>query len=349
MNEKYNLDVSWETIIKISLFAIFLYFLYIIRDLIIWFVFALIISILVEPFIEGLSKIHIPRVVSALLTYMFVFLALGFFLYFSIPFLVSEIQSFSATVPQNLPHYFEKVSPYLRPFGIEISKSFQSFLEKAQQTIRASGKNIFSAVSSIFGGLLSLVFTIFVAIFLSLEKNAVDKIIRIFVPRKYENYIVSIWEKAQKKVTGWFLIRIIGCIFVGSVSFLSFYFLKANYPATLSLIAGAFDFVPIIGPTIAAIIIVLMVSLDSVWKALIILVVFGIIQLIENSVVLPVLSRKIIRISPVLVLVALFIGGKIWGVLGAILAVPLIAILYEVLKEFLERRKESLFPEMPEE
>ncbi len=341
--EKNILDISWETLFKIGVFIALMYFFYIIRDLIIWFILALIIAVIIEPILKILKRAHIPRIVGAILIYTFLFVGIGLFLYLTIPFVISEVFNFSKTAPKEIPSLLEKISPILKPFGFEISKNLKNILDIAQDKLVKSGGNIFNSLSSLFGGALALIFTIFVAIFLSLEEDVIEKILRIFTPRKYEDYIANLWERSQQKVVGWFLIRIIGVVFVGSLSFLLFYFSKVNYPVLLSLIGGLFDFVPIIGPTTAALIILGMGSLGGLTKGLLALLFYGIVELLENIIIFPVLSQRIIKISPVLVLVALFIGGKIWGILGAVLAVPLIAILYEVMKDFFKERKDHLF------
>lgn len=344
MNEEKNiLDISWETLFKIGVFVVLMYFLYIIRDLIIWFVLALIIAIIVEPIIKLLRKVRIPRIVGTILIYVLIFVGVGMFLYLTVPFVISELFNFSKAAPKEIPSLLEEISPVLKPFGFEISKNLSNILKVAQSKLLKSGGNVFHSLSSLFGGAMAFIFTFFVAIFLSLEENIIEKILRIFTPQRYENYIINLWKRSQQKVIGWFLIRIVGVIFVGSLSFLLFYFSKINYPVLLSLIGGLFDFVPIIGPVTAAFIILGMASLGGLTKGVIALLLYGFAELLENIIIFPVLSQKIIRISPVLVLVALFIGGKIWGVLGAILAVPLIAILYEVIRDFFIKRKDHLF------
>ena len=137
--------------------------------------------------------------------------------------------------------------------------------------------------------------------------------------------------------------RVIGVIFVGLSSYLVFKILEVNYPLSLAGIAGVLDFIPIIGPLIAIIIISMTVSVDSLLKTVFVFAAFGIIQLIENGILLPVLAKRIIRIPPVIILAALFIGGTLWGALGAILLIPLVAILFEFLKDFLKDKKEELF------
>ncbi len=70
-------------------------------------------------------------------------------------------------------------------------------------------------------------------------------------------------------------------------------------------------------------------------------IIFVLIQQIEGGILTPILSKKFIGIPPVLVLVALFVGGKLWGFLGALLAIPLAGILFEFLRDFLKKRKDA--------
>jgi len=117
----------------------------------------------------------------------------------------------------------------------------------------------------------------------------------------------------------------------------------------LALFAGLTNIIPIVGPIIAGIIIALIAALDSWLKAALILIVFIIIQQIEGNILTPVLTKRFIGLPPALVLISLLIGGKLWGILGAILAIPLAGIVFEFTKDFLKKRKEgdALSPVQP--
>ncbi len=343
MEDKKILDISWGTILKISIAVIFIYFLFLIKDLIIWFVFALVISILFEPVIGLLTRKRIPRVASVVFVYLFIFGTLSYLLFLSLPFFISEIQNFSEALPQQIPGFFERISPIFKQLGIETFESFDTFVGSFRGVFEEMARNIFSTLIVLFGGILAAFFTISMAIFLSLEKGLMEKGLVFFFPKRYEGYLSNLWKKSKEKVTGWFLMRIIGVVFVGLSSFLAFKSLGVNYPLSLAAVAGIFDFIPIIGPMIAMIVIFMIVSVDSALKAVFVFAAFGIIQLIENGILLPVLAKRIIKIPPIVILAALFIGGKLWGALGAILFIPLVAIMFEFLKDFLKEKKEELF------
>jgi len=337
MNSEKVLDISWGTILKISIAILALYIIYLTRDILIWFIFALIISILFNPAIDFLQKRRIPRVISTILVYVGAFGIISLLIYSTASLFISEIQQFSQTLPQ----YFEKISPLLRGLGLQAFENLESFISVIGGTLEKMAANIFNVLFSIFGGIFSTIFVITIAIFFSLEEKAVERGISLLFAKKHEAYALSLWSRCQSKVSGWFFSRILGCLFVGLACYLAFLLFNVKYPFSLGLLAGVLNFIPIVGPIITGAIIFIIVSLENLMQAIFVLIVFTLIQQIENNILLPVLSRKFIGLPPVLVLMALAIGGTLWGFLGAILAIPLAGILFEFLKEFLQKRKQE--------
>jgi len=193
----------------------------------------------------------------------------------------------------------------------------------------------------IFGGIKDTIFVVFLAFFLSLEKNLLERIFTSFAPKRYESHFFNLLPRVKKKVNGWFISRLAGVLFVGLVSYLVLTILNVKYAFVLSVVAGILDFIPYVGPLIAGIIISLIVMMSSLNQALFVLVSFIIIQQLEGSLFLPILFKKFAGIPPTLVLIALIIGGMLWGFLGAILAIPLAAVIFELIKDYLELKKKD--------
>jgi len=337
MSNEKTLDISWTTILKIAFVVLILYILYQVQHILIWFIFAVIISLLFEPLIEFLIKLKIPRLLAVCFVYILFLGTLIFFVYSTIPFFVSEIKQFS----QVLPQYFEKISPPLQNLGIKAFEDFDTFIKTIGDVLDKIVANIFNVLFVIFGGIFATIFILTSAIFLSLEEKGTGKIFAFIFPKKYENYFLAIWKRCQIRVAGWFFTRIIACLFVGIVSLISFLLFNTPYPFTLGLISGSLNFIPIVGPIVTGILLFIIIAVQDVSKAIFVLITFILIQQVENNILTPLLSKKLVDLSPVLVLISMTIGGTVFGFLGAILAVPLAGIFFEFFKEFLERRKEE--------
>jgi predicted PurR-regulated permease PerM len=336
MNNEKILDISWKTIIKISLSVIGIYLIYAIKDIIVWFIFALVISILFDPAIDFLQKKKIPRIIGITFVYFGFFGIFVVLVYLIIPLIASEVGVFLSSFPE----YFEKISPPLQGLGFQAFESMESFIKSISTTLEKMSGSIFSVLFVLFGGIFSFLGIITIAVFLSLEEKAIQKALILLFPKKHENNILGIWNKCQKKVAGWFGAIVIASLFVGLASYITFLIFNVEYPFVLALFAGAFNFIPYIGPFFTMILLFFIIFPTEMLKAIFVLIVFFLIQQIDANVLSPLLMKRIIGIPPVLVVIALIIGASLWGILGAFLAIPLAGILFEFLKEFLQKKKE---------
>ena len=337
MNQNRVLDISWGTILKLAVAFLVLYLLYLIKDILVWIVFGLILSVLFNPAVDFLQKKHLPRVLATILVYVFVFGILGFLIYSPAPLFVSEIQQFSKMFPE----YFEKISPPLKGLGIKAFENFENFSRTFEQGFINASANIFSAVGTIFGGIFATITIFTIALFFSLEEKGIERVIGILSTKKSEAFILSLWARSQKKVGGWFGARILCCSFVGLMTLVTCYVLNIKYTISFAFLAGVLNIIPIIGPVITAVIIIILITLTSWTKAMFFLIAFLIIQQIEENVLNPILTKKFIGLPPVLVLISVMAGAKLWGMMGALLAIPIAGILFEFLKDFLKKRKEE--------
>lgn len=330
------LDISWETILKIAIAAGSLYFFYLLRDILIWVVFALIISILFDPAINFLRK-FIPRFLAVILVYVAIFGVVGASIYLIVPVFVAEIDQFS----KSFPAYFETISPLLRDLGIEAFENFEKFTKAVEDQLSTISSSVFSAIGAIFGGLFSTMTILSIALFISFEEKGIERVIKVLTPKKYEALVSNILEKSQKKVAGWFGTRILSSLFIGLMVFFICRVLKVDYGVSFGLFSGIFNFIPIVGPVISGGVIAVIIAASSWLKAAFFIAAFILIQMIEGNILTPVLTKKFIGLSPVLVLIALLIGGKLWGLMGALLAIPMAGIFFEFFRDFLKKRKEE--------
>src|SRR3989344_5041539 len=331
------LDISWKTIFKMVITGFSLYLIFLLKDVLVLIIFALIISILFNPAIEFLQRYKIPRILAAVLIYVGMFGILGVFVYLTLPVFISELKQFS----QFFPQYFEKLAPPLKGFGLETFNNFDTFVNSLGEMAVKASSSIFSAVSIIFGGIFSTIVIFTIALFLSFEEKAFERMVGIFSPKRYEAYILDLWHRSQVKVSAWFGSKILTALFIGILTFAACKILAVKYAISFAFIGGIFNIIPLFGPIVSGAIIFVFTALDSLTKAIFILVVFILLQQIEGNIITPILTRKFVGIPAVLVLIALLAGSQLCGILGAILAIPLAGVIFEFLRDFLKKKKES--------
>lgn len=333
-----TLDISWKAIIKVLITGFALYLLFLSREIVIWLAFGLIISLLIEPLIKSLRWLKLPRTPAVILVYAAILGVLGSMIYLTAPIFIYEMNNLSA----NIPEYFEKLNPVLKNLGVDVSKNFQDITAGLITQLQESSGSIIKAASVLFGGIASTIVIFVFAFYISLQEKGVEKTLSLLVPRKYESLVLHFFERAQFKVASWFGARILACIFVGVASFVAFYLFDIKYAFILSLISGVLTFVPFIGPLVTGVLAFVFVGASNSWMvAVYIIIALYAIQAVENNFVTPLLMKKFIDLPEILVLIALLVGGTLFGIMGMIFVVPVFGVIYEFLKDFLQNRKEE--------
>lgn len=128
------------------------------------------------------------------------------------------------------------------------------------------------------------------------------------------------------------------CVLIGTTSAIGFWLMGLPYFYVLALICGVGELIPMIGPIIAAVPAILVASTVGVNTALIATIYLFVQQQVENNLIIPRLMQKQTGINPILVMVAILIGGSLLGVVGALLAVPTAAVIQILVLEYLNHR-----------
>lgn len=334
--EKISFELSWGTIFRVGVLVFLLYAVYRTKEVLLLIAFALIISLLFEPLINFLQKKKFSRAIAAVLVYFFTFGLLACLIYFLTPLPILEISNFS----QSFSQYFEKISPLLRGLGFESFQNLENFVGLLEKSLSQMAQSIFSALFALFGGILTTVFVIFLSFFFSLEGSIGENLILAVFPSETEVMASSLWKRCQKKVSGWFLSRILSCLFVGLMTYLVLLLLGVDYPFSLGVLAAISNFIPFVGPMVVGLLIFFLIFLVSPVKAVLAIILFMLAHQIEGNIITPILSKRFIDLPASLVLISLALGGVLAGFWGAILSIPMTGVIFEFLKEFLKKRKE---------
>lgn len=331
------IDVAWKAIFKVFLVALLFYILYLIRSVLAWMVLALIISILLNPWIHSLEKRKIPRSIGAVLVYFSLIILFGAVVYILVPPLMMEVQYFSV----NFSDYFNKVPLLLNQIGINSFQDVASLNANLQGSLIKVSSNILGIISAVFGSIFGGITVFALALFMSIEEKDIVKAIKAVSPKSFEEEVLRRWQRSQDHVVAWFGSRVVCAIAVSLMTFLMCVFLKVKFSLALALLTGLLNFVPVFGPLVAGLILMLVAVLDSWSKVVLVLIFSIIIQQIESNILTPVLTKKITGLPNVLVLASILVGGTLGGVVGAILAIPFAGILFELSRDYFNRKKIS--------
>ncbi|OGD67276.1 hypothetical protein A2442_00695 [Candidatus Campbellbacteria bacterium RIFOXYC2_FULL_35_25] len=346
LNDKnISINITSGTIIKIILFLLLFVSLYILRDLILVILTAVVIASAIEPLTKWFTNRKIPRLISVIFIYAALIIVVVGSLLLLLPPLLDEASNLSSTFPQYL-NSLNLWNPVDGVSGVnELSKGFSVsdiILELRNNISNATG-GLFQVVSRIFGGVFNFILIIVLSFYLAVQKDGIAMFLEIITPVKHEKYIADLWKRSQNKIGLWMQGQLLLAVIIGVLVFLGLTIFGVKYAFLLAVLAAVLELIPLFGPIIAAIPAILIAVTDGgTTQGLIIAGFYIIIQQFENHLIYPLVVKKVVGVPPLLVILALIIGAKLAGFLGIILSVPLAAALMEFISDVEKDKKKFL-------
>ncbi|MGE3267556.1 MAG: AI-2E family transporter [Chloroflexota bacterium] len=200
---------------------------------------------------------------------------------------------------------------------------------------------VFQYVLNLVSGLLDVLMILLLALYITTDGPRIARYLRAFLPADRHAQASRIVERIFIRLGGWVSGQLLLCVIIGAMSWLGLVVIGVPYAVVLALIAGVMEAVPNVGPIIAAVPAIMVAALYSPWQALLVAILYLVIQQLENYVIVPRVMSKAVELHPLAVLLALMVGGELMGVLGAVLAVPVTAAISVIVDEI---RTERLGP-----
>jgi len=200
---------------------------------------------------------------------------------------------------------------------------------------------VFGAIAGVVGGLFGLLTILILTFYILIEADSLlEGMVRLF-PKGNRGRVAAASRHITVKVSAWLGGQLMLGGIIGGSSAIGLWLLGVPFFYVLAVISGIGELIPVVGPVLAAIPAIAVASTVSIKTVLFVVLFFIIQQQFENHVLVPKVMQRQVGVSPVTVIVALLIGGKLLGIIGAILAVPTAAILQVVFTEIVAARDKS--------
>lgn len=307
--------------------------LYLLRDTLLLVYVASLIAVGLSPIVATIERHHLavrvrlPRWGAILAIYLLFIAAVASIGALVLPPLTSQARDLWAAAP-GLLHRAQLWLIQRGLLGREIS------VAEAVQQAPGSGTDavgaVVAALVGIVGGVFGVVTILIVAFYLMIDS---ENIVRTFVlafPRSERARVSDACADVSAKVSAWLAGQLFLAIIIGSTAAIGLGLMGVPYFYVLALIAGIGELIPIVGPLISAIPAIAVAFSVSPALALGVTIFFIVQQQVENHLLVPRIMSRQVGVSPVIVIVALLMGGSLLGIIGAILAVPTAAILHVV-------------------
>ncbi len=324
--------------VVLALFGLFLAWRFLtgIATIALLIVTGLLLAVALSGPIEALNQRKVPRMLSAILIFAggFILLGLGGVLLY--PILEREFSLLASALPGALSELRNQVEQIANRFGLNTGESFSS------STLMDWGRRLLGGALGLFSTLASALIGVVVVVFIGFYLAAAPVPIlrwteKLFPPEQRPCLKEILW-KARSSLLDWLKGRLISMAIVGVLFVIALYIIGIPGALFLGIFAGLVSFLPYIGPVIAVIPAILMALVGGPSQVVWVLVSYSAIQLVESYLITPIIMEETASLHPAVVIASIAGFGAAFGILGALVALPLVLVAGVLVEELWFRR-----------
>lgn len=331
--------VVWATLVFASVIFGF-WLLYRFNQVVFILFIAIMIGTVIRPAVTWLYQHGVSRTAGVLFVYLILIMLFASFLLLLLPLILKQ----GATITAALPGYYQSLHDWMvnypNPLISRLSDSIPSVLPNLKP-VQQTGEDVMASAGQIMGYIKSAGRFVFVAIvtvvlsfYWTLDGPRIIQSFLMLVSQSQRETIRDLVSAMETKVGYYIAGQGLLCLVVGSMAFVAYRLIGLPNAFVLALVAGVLEAVPMIGPLLGAVpasMIALSIGPDKlIW----VIVATAVIQQLENSLLVPRIMSKAVGVNPFVTLLALFAFSSFFGIAGALMAIPLAAILQLVLNHF---------------
>jgi predicted PurR-regulated permease PerM len=344
-----SITLTPGTIAMAVLILIGFWVLYYLRDVLLIVLTAVVLASSIEPPALRLMRLGLPRSLAVVLMYLIGFVSVLAMFYFFVPKIVTE----TTALIRDLPTYLETLKIPLDDPTLIVSEEgvpLTQQLGQFQSVLTSSSESIWKAASKIFGSLMSLTLIIVLSFYFAVQERGLDDFLRLITPMRKHDYIIDLWRRAQKKIGRWLQGQLFLSFIVGLFVYVGLLIMGVPYALLLGIIAAVLELIPVFGSILAAVPAVVVAFIDAdTSKALLVIVLYVVVNQVQGNIIYPLVVQKILGVSPLVVILAIIAGanlGAFFGswFLGVLIAVPVAAAIQEYLNDVQRGRQQLSYP-----
>jgi predicted PurR-regulated permease PerM len=347
-------------VVLLLLVAGLLWIVYRLTPLILLLVLSIFFAYLVAPLVDlvqqpltirGRERV-IPRALAIGIVYIVLFVGIGLAVYLLIPQVSAQYPEFkqqAITYYQKIRGGTESVSGYFRgrrmPEGL--GKYIDGLLAKGGDLVTIAAERLVGYVIFIPW----LVLIPILSFFMLKDADAFRRSVLAMLPRGRLRWRGDeLFQDINSTLAAYIRAQLTACLLIGVVCSVGFWLIGLPSPLVLGLIAGIFEFVPLVGPLVVAVLAASVALLGHGFgTAFVVLLFLGILRIVHDYVTYPRIIGTGIHLHPLAVILAILAGAEVAGVVGIFLAIPIIAILTVAYRHWLEHRGSETIAEVIEE
>jgi predicted PurR-regulated permease PerM len=329
----------WATLVLVFIILGF-WLLYRFNQVVFILFIAIVIGTLLRPAVAWLHQRGLPRIAGIILVYFLLLILLTGFLLLLLPLIVEQGTTIAAAVPGYYHSLREWMVNYPNPLIVRLSEFLPAVLPSLSP-VQQTGPQVMDSAGQVLGYATSAARASFIAIvvlvlayYWTLDGPRTIQSLLLLVPQNKRETISELILAMEDKVGSYMAGQGVLCLVIGMLSLLAYSLIGLPNALVLALLAGVLEAVPMIGPLLGAIPAGLVALTLGPGKLVWVILATVVIQQLENSLLVPRVMKKAVGVNPFVTLLALFAFSSLFGIAGALMAIPMAAIIQLVLERF---------------
>ena len=299
-----------------------------------------IIAWLFDPLVDWFQKKKIPRIIGCIIVYLLILGGLFLLLYLLIPTLIEQIKDFVGTIPDLLKNFKDIIDKLFQTFKNTTNINVNSIKKEIYEAIENFGLTLTTSVptallntsKSIVSGAVSFILGLMIGLYMLFDFDKLNKKITNLVPKSWRKHYKELGTRLNNSLRSYVqgLLAIMALVFITQSIGLTLVGLKA--PLIFALFCALTDVIPYFGPYIGAIPAVLVAFTISPITGICCIIAIVIVQLLENNFYQPLIMGHTMKLHPVTIMIGLLIFQHFFGIIGMIVATPVIPALKVIFK-----------------
>ncbi len=329
----------WATLVLVFV-ALSFWLLYRFSQVVFILFIAVVLGTVIRPVVTWLHRRGLPRLAGVVLVYLLLLALLTSFILLLFPLIVEQ----STTIAAAVPGYYQSLRAWMvsipNPWMLRLSEFLPAELpglEPVQQT----GQQMLASAGQAFGYLASAAQAIFIATAIlllalhwTLDGPRIIQILLPLLPKAQRGITSELILAIESKVGFYIAGQAFLCLVIGLLALVAYLLIGLPNALVLALVAGLLEAVPMVGPLLGAIPAAVIALSISPSKLIWVIVATLVIQQVENSLLVPRVMRKAVGVNPFVSLLAIFAFSSLFGIAGALMAIPIAAIIQLILDRF---------------
>lgn len=342
-------DLSWwhskkrhRAVLLAVLAAMLVYFIYLIRGILLSFLLAVVLAYLLHPLVRMVEKRGTSRTVSILIIFIAMFIMVAGLVLYGMPHIIAQLNMIAEVIPD----YAAQVQEFTASIQVKYAKAgipeavrriIDERITWLEQVLVQQAERVVEILLGMVGYIFNIILAPIIAYYLLKDVEIFTGRAVKFIPAPRREEVLELGREVSKVIDSFVRGYLLVSVITGFLTGVALAVLGMEFALMLGIFAGITNLIPYFGPFIGAIPAVALAMMVSKWMAVKVIIVFILIQQIEASIISPKILGDRVGLHPLFVILVLLAGGQLFGLAGLVLAVPVAAIIRVVIRAAIYR------------